>query len=114
MMKNSLVAFLLLWLCPACFGQSVRIRVIDAKTGLPLQKQSVSVVLVYRKGEKAPAKYDANLHIETDIKVLSPGACPRAFTDPGPAHFRILALWMFGSRFHRRPDSEGIGSGTRS
>ena len=81
-MKNSLVGFLLLWLCPACFGQSVRIRVIDAKTGLPLQKQSVSVVLVYRKGEKAPAKYDANLHIETDIK----GEVQFYLPEPAPEH----------------------------
>jgi hypothetical protein len=81
-MKNSLVGFLLLWLCPACFGQSVRICVIDARTGLPLQKQSVSVVLVYGKDEKTPAKYDANLHIETDIT----GEAQFRLREPAPVH----------------------------
>jgi hypothetical protein len=61
-----LVWFLLLWLSPSCFGQVIKIRVTDSKTGRPLQMQPVWVGLHYGQGEKAPAKYDDNLRLETD------------------------------------------------
>jgi len=92
-MKNCFVWFLLLWLSPASFGQTVRIRVIDAKTGLPLKKQSVSVVLVYGKDEKIPAKYDANLHLETDIS----GEAQFRLREPAPV--RLLTQVRLSSEY---------------
>lgn len=61
-----LVWFLLLWLCPPCFGQVIKIRVTDSKTRRPLQMQHVLVGLHYGQGERAPVKYAANLRLETD------------------------------------------------
>jgi len=80
--SQCLVWFLLLWLSPSCFGQVIRIRVIDLKTGRPLQKQPVSVTLFYDKGEKTPAKYDANLRLETDVN----GEAQFRLPEPVPVH----------------------------
>ncbi len=77
-----LVWFLLLWLSPSCFGQVIKIRVTDSKTGRPLQMQPVSVALHYGQGEKAPAKYDANLRLETDAN----GETQFRLPEPSPAH----------------------------
>jgi hypothetical protein len=81
-----LVWFLLLWLSPACFGQVIRIRVTDSRTGHPVQMQPVSVALCYGQGEKAPAKYDANLHLETDAN----GEAQFHLPEPAPAHLVAL------------------------
>lgn len=70
-----LVWFLPLLLGPSCFAQGVTVRVINAANGHPLQKQSVTVSLLYEKGERTPAKYDATLRLETDVN--------------GEAHFRL-------------------------
>ncbi len=58
------VAFIfLLTLGPSCLAQVVTIRVVNANDGRPLQKQPVSVMLSYSKGEKSPA----SLSFETDV-----------------------------------------------
>jgi len=78
-----LVGLLLLWLSYPCFGQVIiKIRVTDSKTGSPLQMQPVSVGLHYGQGEKAPAKYDANLRLETDAD----GEAQFRLPEPAPAH----------------------------
>jgi hypothetical protein len=77
-----LVWFLLLWLSPRCFGQVIRIRVTNSKTGRPLQMQPVLVGLHYSQGEKAPTKYDANLRLETDAN----GEAQFRLPEPPPAN----------------------------
>jgi hypothetical protein len=89
-----LVCVLVLWFGPFCFvcrGEAVTIRVINSDGGRPLQKQQVSVSLLYDKGEKTPAKYDANLNLETDVN----GEVHFVLPEPAPAHLavRILIDW---------------------
>src|SRR5713226_2379832 len=91
--SQCLVWFLLLWLSPSCFGQVIRIRVIDLKTGRPLQKQPVSVTLFYDKGEKTPAKYDANLRLETDVN----GEAQFRLPEPGVSILLCKRLWSWFS-----------------
>ncbi len=68
---------------PLCFGQTIRIRVVNDKTGHPLQKQPVSISMLYDKSERTSAKHDANLNLETDEKGESQFSLP----EPPPAHF---------------------------
>jgi hypothetical protein len=77
-----IVWFVVLWLSPLCFGQVVSIRVVNANNGHPLPKQNVSVALLYEKGEKTPAKYDANLSLETDGN----GEAQFRLLEPAPVH----------------------------
>jgi hypothetical protein len=46
--------------------QAIRIRVINVNNEHGLSQQNVSVSLLYGKDEMTPAKYDANLGVETD------------------------------------------------
>jgi len=82
-----IVWFPLLWLSPLCFGQAVKIRVVNANNGHPLPKQKVSVALLYEKGEMTPANYDTNLRLETD----SNGEVQFSLPEPAPVH---LAAWV--------------------
>ena len=79
------VLFLTLWLGPMCSAQVIRIRVINSNNGQPLPKQSVSVNLLYDKGEKPPAKYEANLLLETDAD----GKAQFRLPEPVPAHLGV-------------------------
>ena len=76
------VWFPLLWLSPLCFGQAVKIRVVNANNGYPLPKQKVLVALLYEKGEMTPANYDTNLSLETD----SDGEVQFSLPEPAPVH----------------------------
>jgi hypothetical protein len=60
----------------------MRIRVVNSNNGQPLPKQSVSVNLLYDKGQKAPAKNEANLLLETDAN----GEAQFSLPEPAPAH----------------------------
>jgi hypothetical protein len=77
-----IVWFLALWLSPLCCSQVVSIRVVNANDGQPLARQNVSVALLYEKGEKTPAKYDANLSLETDGN----GEVQFRLPEPSPVH----------------------------
>lgn len=48
-----LVWFFLVWSSSFCFGQVVKVRVINGKDWLPLPKQQVLVSLLYENGEKS-------------------------------------------------------------
>jgi hypothetical protein len=85
MLFRCLVFVLLLLVEPLCFAQAVTVRVVNAADGHPLQKQQVSVSLLYEKGEKTPAKYEANLSLETDAN----GEARFTLPEPTPPH--ILA-----------------------
>jgi hypothetical protein len=87
MMKIRCFRFLgwmiLLWASSFCFGQVIKIRIINGKNGQPLPKQQVSVSLLYNKKiEDSPAKYDALLHLETDAKGVAQFTLP----EPLPEH----------------------------
>jgi hypothetical protein len=75
------------WLSTACSGQVITIRIVDAKNERPLPKQNVSVSLLYDASEKAPAKYDAQLHLETDVN----GAAQFTLPEPAPARVSVGA-----------------------
>ena len=77
-----LASFLLLWVEPSCVAQPLTIRVINAVDGRPLQKQKVSVSLLYEKGERTPPRYDTTLSLETDVN----GEAHFRLPDPAPAH----------------------------
>ena len=77
-----LVLSVLLLLSPLCSAQVIRIRVINSSNGQPLAKQSVSINLLYDKGEKAPARYEANLRLETDAN----GEARFLLPEPVPVH----------------------------
>jgi hypothetical protein len=81
----SLTCFLLLCVTPLCYGQEIRVRIINGKNGHPLPKQQVSVVLLYEGSETKPAKYDAVQHLDTDANGVAQFFLP----EPGPAHLSI-------------------------
>jgi hypothetical protein len=66
----------------SCFAQTVTIRVVNANDGSPLQYQPVSVSQLYDKGQMHPAKYDANLNLQTDAD----GKVRFVLLVPAPAH----------------------------
>jgi hypothetical protein len=65
--------------------QAIRIRVSNVNNGHPLPRQNVSVGLLYAKSEKAPAKYDANLQLETDAN----GEMEFRLPEPVPVHLSV-------------------------
>jgi hypothetical protein len=79
------ICLLALSLSPACFAQTIRIRVINSKTQVPLQKQSVSIALAYEKDEVRPASYDPNVKLETDVN----GEAQLRLPDPAPRHILV-------------------------
>ncbi len=83
--SQCLIWFLALFLSPFCSAQIIRIRVVNSSNGPPLSKQSVSVNLLYDKGQKAPAKYETFLSLETDAK----GEAQFGLPEPAPAHIWI-------------------------
>jgi hypothetical protein len=82
---------LILLIVPLCAAQSLTIRVINAKDGRPLQRQRVSVTLLYDRGEAQPAKYDATLALETDAE----GKAQFSLPEPAPRHLavRVTVDW---------------------
>ena len=82
MLFRGLRCVLLVLVAPFCLAQVVSVRVINAIDGCPLQKQQISVSLLYEKGEKTPAKYAANLTLETDAN----GETHFTFPEPVPPH----------------------------
>lgn len=74
--------FSLLWIACPCFAQSITIRVINSNNGKPLPRQGISVNLLYGKGERAPAKYDATVRLKTD----DDGEARLDLPEPAPAH----------------------------
>jgi hypothetical protein len=74
-----------LFLGPSCLAQAVTIRVINASDDRPLRSQPVWVSLLYEKGEATPAKYDANLTLQTD----GSGEARFVLPEPPPAHLAV-------------------------
>jgi hypothetical protein len=68
----------------SCFGQVITVRIVNANNGHALAGQDVSVAF-RRQFEKDPAKYDSNLHLQTD----SNGDAKFALPQPAPEQ-----LWV--------------------
>jgi hypothetical protein len=65
------------------FGQvPIKIRLINAGNGRAIRNQPISVSLLYDKNEKAPPKYDATLHLESETN----GKAQFVLPEPAPAH----------------------------
>jgi hypothetical protein len=62
--------------------QAIRIRVININNGHGLPHQNVSVTLLYGKDGKTPARYEANLRLETDANAEARFVLP----EPVPMH----------------------------
>jgi len=104
-LQRHLACALVLCLGPFCLAQEVKIRVINAANGRPLEKQAVSVSFLYDKkyDKEIPAKYDAALSLETDAN----GEVHFKLPEPAPVHFSALArvdwsrwrcaCWVLGS-----------------
>ncbi len=84
---HSSVCLLLLWFGPLCFGQVIKVRIINGKNGRPMPREQVSVTLLYEKGEKLPAKYVTLQTVETDGNGIAEFSLP----DPAPAHLSVGA-----------------------
>lgn len=81
-----LVWLALIWPGSSCLAQPVTIRVIDIHNGRLLQKEKVSVTLLYDKGERTPATYEPNINGETDAN----GGMQFRIAEPDPAHFSVM------------------------
>jgi hypothetical protein len=71
------------WLGPACFGQSITIRVMNMDTGRPLQNRPVHIVWFYTKDEPRPANLENHLNLETG----SSGEAQFQLPEPAPSYF---------------------------
>lgn len=80
-----LVLVLLPWMGSVCFGQTVRVRVLDCTDGHPLPQQQVSLSLLHEKGEQAPPQRESNLRLETDANGLTLFSLPK----PAPPRFEV-------------------------
>jgi len=68
---------------PLAFGQvTIKIRLINVGSGHPVQKQPITVAMLYEKNEKTPPKYESTLHLETDMN----GEAQFGLPEPAPAH----------------------------
>jgi len=92
---NCLIGLFALWLSPLCLAQVVTVRIINITNGHPLQKQRVSLSLLYDKGEQRPAKYDEIISHETNIN----GEADFELPEPPP---RILFINIRMSSEHWR------------
>jgi hypothetical protein len=77
--------FLLVSSSGFCSAQVITVRIVNEKSGRPLPKLSIAVSLLYKSGESAPAKYDAQLHLKTDAN----GVVQFPLPQPPPSH-----LWV--------------------
>jgi hypothetical protein len=88
-----MIWLLLLWISPSCFGQVIRIRVVNGKNGQPVPKQQFEVSLLYDGSEIKPAKYDAQQNLDTDANGVAQLILPK----PAPAHFAVVGrlTWQY-------------------
>ena len=67
-MRKQYLRHLMTWILALGFGSlsfgqvTIKIRLINEDNGNPIQKQPITVSMLYEKDEKTPPKYDATLH----------------------------------------------------
>jgi hypothetical protein len=76
-----------LWFGSLCSAQVIRIRVVNAENGRPLQKQQISVSLLYDKQKKSSTKNDNLLQLETGTN----GDVEFTLPQPAPTHLSVRA-----------------------
>lgn len=87
-MRKQYLRHLITWIValgfgPFSFGQvTIKIRLINVDNGHPIQRQPITVSMLYEKNEKTPPKYDSTLHLETDAN----GGAQFGLPEPAPAH----------------------------
>lgn len=79
------ILVLLPWLGSACFGQTVRVRVLNCTDGHSLPKQQVSLTLLREKGEQGLPKRESQFSLETDANGLAQFSLPK----PAPPRFEV-------------------------
>ena len=99
MLFRGFVYVLALLVGPFCFAQVVTVRVINAANGRPLQKQHVSVSLLYDGGQKPPPRSEAIVTLDTDAN----GEARFTLPQPAPLHMSALVRltsehWVCGCR----------------
>ena len=80
------------------YGQVITIRVIDIRNGKPLEKQHVSILIIYDRDETTPTKYDKVVKLETDIEGMAQIRLPEPL--PGTLQFGLrmtLQHWHYVS-----------------
>lgn len=80
-MVRTVVWVFILLLYPVCFGQKVTVRVINAKNGHPLPKQTVFVQFLY---EQPPAA-SSPVQVQTD----GTGRAQFTIPEPQPEHLNV-------------------------
>lgn len=70
---------------PSCLAQGLTVRVINANNGHPLPNESVTISLLYMKGERRPVKYNTLVTSKTDAEGEA------HFTLPTPAPVSLAA-----------------------
>ncbi|MGH9352353.1 MAG: hypothetical protein ACRD2G_09360 [Terriglobia bacterium] len=78
----SLLSVVVLLPAPACLAQMITVRIVNATNGHSLQKQPVSLSLLYGDGEVAPSEGSRLMHSETDAHGEARFNLPK----PPPAH----------------------------
>jgi hypothetical protein len=78
-----LSCLLVLW-SYCCAAQTITVRVLDIGSGKPLQKQAVSVSLMYDKGEPLPTDRGP-FHLQTDAN----GEAQFMLPQPLPQHISV-------------------------
>lgn len=84
------VLLLLLWANTPCFGQTVRIRVVNVSNGGPLTKQQITISGLYGKGSSSSNTPD--LRLVTDANGEVQFELPKS----APAHFTVRADLNYG------------------
>jgi hypothetical protein len=77
-----LVCLVVVWLSLLCSGQVIKIRVVNGKNGQALQKQQVSVSLLYDRHSKPPKIDELVLRAQTDTN----GQVEFKLPQPPPPH----------------------------
>lgn len=98
-----LAAWLSIWLSPACFGQSITVRVVNMNTGRPLQNRPVHIVWFYKKDEPRPVNYVNHLNLETG----SSGEVQFQLPRPAPSNF-VAEVTLASDYWHCACDGQFV------
>jgi hypothetical protein len=89
MKKHYLCCLILVLLTSSvlCDGQVITVRIVNAKNGHPVRKQTVSLSPLYEEGENVPANHDFDVRMETDAN----GQAQFNLPEPAPARLSVRA-----------------------
>lgn len=67
------------------FGQTLKVRLIDARNGRPLQNKKVVISYLYDKDQNSPGNLNDQLYLETNIS----GEAQFSLPMPAPSHLSV-------------------------